>query len=355
MIRGLYFVCISLLFFGSYAQQSCSQLLNRAEDLYREGKLLEIPGRISKCLEEPTQFTNEEQIRAYKLLTKVFIFTDNEADANAALINLLQVDPVHEIQAEDPSEMRVLMSKFRTWPIFRLEFRVGGNTNIQQIRQHFSVFPPSTIKGGEKSYHESTGLGLQIELDITRYLSKGIEAGVGLQYRQSSYNVNSQPKEQGFIFQTEIVNSQKMLRMPIFFRYNRNYQSREGFVPYVYLGFSLDYLLKAKYTKASRSGGTSFTLDNKDANLKDFDQVNNVNYSLFGGIGMKYHMKKGNFVFVEARFDKSLKLYNVPEERYSNPTINGDLLFVEDDLFLNFVSVNLGFIRSIFKPEKRTK
>ena len=60
-------------------------------------------------------------------------------------------------------------------------------------------------------------------------------------------------------------------------------------------------------------------------------------------------------LFAEARFDRSLKLYNVPEERYSNPTISGDLLFVEDDLFLNFVSVNVGFIYSVFKPEKLTK
>lgn len=353
MTRGLYFVCISLLAFGSYAQQSCSQLLNRAEDLYTVGKLLDIPGLISTCLETEGSFSEAEKIRAHKLLTKVYIFTDNEAAAENELVELLHADPVHELQGEDPSELRVLMAKFRTWPIYRLEVRLGGNTNVKQVNQSFSAF--TTTKDDEKLYASSFGLGIQAEVDITRYLDKGIEVGAGFQYRQSSYNVNLVPGTLEGIFNTDVTNSQTMFRLPIFARYNRNYDNRDGLIPYAFLGVSLDYIFKAKYTDASRNGGTAFTLDSKDGNLKKFDQVNNINYSLFGGIGTKINLKKGNFAFVEARFDKSLKLYNVPDERYSNSAINGDLLYVEDDLFLNFVSVNVGFIYSVFKPEKLVK
>ena len=352
MTRGLYFVFTSLIVGFGYAQQSCSQLLNHAEDLYTDGKLLDIPGLISTCVENPDGYTEAEQIRAHKLLTKVYIFTDNEAAAEDELVRLLTVDPVHEIQREDSGELRVLMGKFRTWPIFRLEIRVGGNTNVKSVLQEFTAVSPNME---DKKYAESVGLGIQAEMDITRYWDIGIEYGAGFQFRSSSYNVTSRPASLEEVFETDITNSQTMFRLPVFVRYNRNYDSRTGLVPYAFLGASLDYISSAKYTNAGRSGGTAFSLGSSDGDLKNFDQVNEINYSLFGGVGAKFRLKKGNFFFAEARFDKSLKIYNVPAERYSNPVINGDLLYVEDDLYLNFVSLNAGFIFSVYKPEKLTK
>ncbi len=350
MTRGLYFAFIFLIACASYAQQSCSQLLNRAEDLYTDGRLLEIPGLIKNCVETEGMFTEAEQIRAHKLLTKVYIFTDNEPAAEEELVKLLTVDPVHELQKEDPNELKVLMGKFRTWPIFRLEIRGGGNTNIKSVKQDFSAF---TVDADEKDYGASFELGFQAELDITRYLNRGFEVGAGIQYRVSSYNVNSEPD--AYEFKTDITNSQTTIRLPIFVRYNHNYDARAGLIPYAFIGASFDYLLKAKYTKANRSGGTSFSIESEDASLKKNDQVNDFNYSLIGGVGAKFTIKKGNFIFAEARFNKSLKLYNVPEERYSNTAVNGDLLYIEDDLFLNFVSINIGYIHSIFRPEKLIK
>lgn len=357
MIRGLYFAFIFLFALGAYAQ-SCSQLLNRAEDAYSAGRLLEIPGLLESCLEDE-EFTEAEKIRAHKLLTQVYIFTDNEPDAESELVELLKVDPVHQLQREDPNEMRVLMSKFRTWPIYRLEVRIGGNTNVSEIAQEFSAFSDGSNK---KTYAVSTDVSIQAEVDITRHLKKGIEVGGGLQLRLSSYNVGSNPTQiainggnEKSLFDTNITNSQTTFRVPIFVRYNHNYDKRTGLLPYVFVGGSFDYLLSAKYTSADRTGGTSFSLQADNANLKKLNQVNDINYSIFGGIGMKFRLPKGNFLFAEGRFDKSLKLYNVPEERYSNPAINGDLLYVEDDLYLNFVSFNVGYIHSVFKPEKLTK
>jgi len=345
MIRGLSFTFLFLLTTYAFAQ-SCTQRLNRAEDLFDAGKLLEIEGLISVCLEE-NEFSEAEEIRARKLLTKVAIFTDDEPKAEKELINLLTLDPIHELQPEDPNELRVLMSQFRTWPIFRLEVRVGGNLALTGVSQEYSAF---TSSGSEKSY--GTSLGGQIEFDITRHLSQGIEVGVGLQGRISNYSVESLPDD-GAVFQTNITNSQTTLRLPVFGRYNINYFGKKGPIPYIFAGVSVDYLLRTEYTEASRGGGTAFTLNGDDANLKNFDQVNDLNFSLFAGAGMKLRWgNKGDFVFLEGRFDKGLKLYNVPEERYSNDRVVSDLQYVEDDVFLDFFSINIGYVKSIFKPEK---
>lgn len=352
MIRGYAFAVLTLLSGYVYAQQSCSQRLIRAEDLYDQGRLLEIEEVLGDCFsQEEGGFTEAEAIRARKLLTKVAIFIDNEAKAEKELVELLYLDPVHQLQPEDPNEMRVLLDKFRTWPVYRLEFKGGGNLSMQGIPQEYAT------SGAKKDYPLS--MGFQLEANITKHWKEGIELGTGIQYRISQYKVESVfPDAFGDdLFITSITNSQTTLRLPIFARYNFNYtyKGEEKTTPYIFAGMTVDYLLSAKYAEASRSGGTSVSVTGPDADLIAFNQVNELNFSVFGGFGMKIAGKKGNYFFGEVRYDKSLGLYNVPEERFSNPKIWGDLRYVEDDVFLNFVSINVGYIKSIFKPEKLTK
>ncbi len=349
MNRGLSFALFFLIA-GYAASQSCTQRLNRAEDLYDAGRLLEIESLIANCF---GNFTEGEAIRARKLLTKVAIFTDNEPKAEEELINLLTIDPVHRLQPEDPSEMTVLMSKFRTWPVYRLEAYGGVNLSMASKAQSFSTF---TSDASEKDYGDSPGIGIQGGVRITKHLQDlvyGVEVGAGFEARSSAYSVKSAPESTPY--ETDIVNSQFMLRMPVFARYNVGYSIDGKFIPYVFLGGSLDYIVSAQYSSASRSGGTSFTLSGNDTDLKQFNQVNELGVSIIAGAGAKIGMKKGNFFFLEARFDKSIFLYNVPEERYSNQRVVGDLQYVEDDIYLDFVSIQVGYVLSIFKPEKLEK
>ena len=351
MIRGIIFSAAILVGGLLHAQQSCSQRLERAEDLYDQGKLLEIDALISGCLSDEG-FSEAEAVRARKLLTKVAIFTDNEPKAEEEFVELLRLDPVHILQPEDPSELRVLRSKFRTWPVYRLEFKGGVNLSMVGVKEQYSVF---SANADEKDYGDPIGLGFQGEVDITRHLKNGIEVGTGIQYRLSKYTVKTESSGaiEG-VYITSITNSQTMLRLPLFGRYNFKYSylGEYPISPFVFGGISVDYLMSAKYANASRSGGTSVTISGEDADLKNFNQVNNFNLSLILGAGAKWTLKKGNFFFAEIRFDKSLGLYNVPEERYANQKIYGDLQFVEDDVLLNFMSVNIGIIKSVFKPEK---
>jgi hypothetical protein len=354
MTRGLSFALIFLSTILGYAQtQSCALALNRAEDLYEQGKLLEIEtARFTDCLNNGG-FSEGEQVRARKLLIKMAIFTDNEPRAEQELVELLQIDPVHELEQEDPTEMTVLLNKFRTWPIYRIEGYGGANMALTGVAQEYTTFDKP-----EKVY--ANDLGFQVGVRVTkhlRYLLTGLEVGGGFEFRSSSYTVTQEPIvgniDQDPYFSTLIKNRQATLRVPLFARYNFNYSVNGRFIPYVFAGGSLDYLISAKYADASRSGGITASFSNNNfSDLKAFDQVNNLNMSIVGGLGAKFNAGKGNFLFGEVRYDKSLMLYNVPEERYSNPQLVSDLAYVEDDVFLNYVTVNIGYVRSIFKPVK---
>lgn len=344
--------------------QTCTQSLNQAEDDYEAGRLLGIPGQLENCLMSEA-FSKEEEIRAKKLLTLVYIFTDQEAKAEIALIKLLKADPEHRLNPQvDPAELFFLYNQYRVKPIFRLSLKVGANSSYPQIiqdygTQHTERFPAfynGRTADGETSYavgdeqFEATnglGIGYWADLMVERHLKNGLELGFGGQFRISNYNVDVF-QHQGL--STSLTNQQVYLRAPLLARYTFGYDNRDkNILPYLFAGGSFDYLLSANYSEATRVGGISFTLGDND--LIAVNQVNQINYSLFGGVGIKLRLKT-HFLTFEARYDNSRLNYINGEERMTNQESTFDLAFQESDLSLNFISFSVGYTRSIYSPKK---
>ncbi|REE02119.1 outer membrane beta-barrel protein [Marinoscillum furvescens] len=352
--------------------QSCTQRLNDAEDDYEAGRLSAIPDKIERCLESE-QFSKEEAVRARRLLTLVYIFTDQEAKAEGALINLLKEDPEHRLNPQvDPAELFFLYDQFRTAPIFRIAFRAGINSSSPNIIERYGTFNLHThsnfhngkdregndsyvVEGDSSSndYNSLSGLGFgfQGEILFESHLGKGVELGIGPQLRLSQYNTDSYVNQPDL--NSSLTNQQLNIRLPVLFRYTLNYDNRDQkWLPYVFLGGAFDYLLTAKYTEANRAGGTAYSISSSD--LIASNQVNQYNYSFFGGVGTK--MRVGtHFLTFELRYDMSQLNYINGENRYQNDESTFDLAFVEPDLSLNFLSVTLGYTLSVYQPKKLTK
>ena len=337
----------------SYAYaQSCSQNLTQAEREYEAGRLANIPRLIEGCLNgsQGQGFTKEEKIRAYKLLTLVHIFTDNEPDADRSLEALLKADPEHELDERvDPAELTYLYNQFQTKPIFRLSLRLGSNTTFPNVFQDFTA-ANETLEN--KEYNSSARkFGFFAELAYEKYWKYGIEGVAGVQYRLSSYVVDNTfktPLTINATYNSSVTNSQSYLRVPLMIRYTYNYSKRSGVKPYIFIGGSLDYLLTAQYTEATRQGGTQFSLSE---NLDLGDQVNDFNFSFTGGIGLKLPYQT-HFLTIEARYDKSFVNYIRSENRYNNQTVLFDIGHVEDNLTLDFVTFSVGWIQSIYNPKR---
>lgn len=336
--------------------QSCSQRLTQAEREYEAGRLANIPTLIGDCFKSTKGggFNKAERIRAHKILTLVHIFTDDEPNADKSLVNLLKEDPEHLLDERvDPAELYYLYDQFQTKPIFRVGFRLGTNTTLPNDFQKFTV---ATADSVNKFYNGAAGaaanraIGFMAEVTFEKYLLSGIEAVGGFQYRFSSYAVNNNFNDPAF--NNEVVNAQSYVRVPLYLRYTYNYGQRTGIKPYVFVGGSFDYLLTAQYTDANRFGGAPFSLAEEDGDLKSFGQVNEINFSFTGGIGIKLPVKT-NFFTAEFRYDKSFINYIKSENRYSNQAIVFDLGHVEDNLTLDFVSFSIGWIQSIYNPKRK--
>ena len=357
------FAC-SFVGFSQTATQ-CARALNQAEVAFEQGRLTDIINSydnamsgFTRCLQNGI-FTVEEEIRAYKLLTKAYLFQDDEAKAEEMFIKLLKVDKEHQLSPEDPAELYLLKDKFNTEPLLRVAVRGGVNKSLPSVIQNFNTF-----QSGDKRYNESgdnTGLGIGFWAEVLaeRHLTKGIEAAAGIQYRIATYEIEGDLIEGELNYVAK--NTSNMLRFPLMVRYSLNYDKKDEdgnrikMLPYVFIGGSFDLLLSAQYVDASRTGGTAFTLPPESADLKANDQVASNNVSIMAGLGVRFRVGRSevDFFSLELRYDNSLFNYVNPDNRWANEDVNFGIGHVEDDLTLNTVSFSVGYTRSLYKPRKR--
>ena len=370
-----FFLLFFLTFFVS--AQTWTQKLLIAERDYDAGRLVNIVDNISGGFEKSLGekgYTSEEKIRALKLITKVYIFIDNEPKSDEYMIKLLRADKEHNLDPKvDPAELYDLYRKFRSQPIFRIGLRVGVNKSYPNIINTFGTGNTgivSKIYNGvgespnEASVNGGSGTGFFINAMAERYLDWGLEVGLGLEFRNSQYSVDNYITygdslqvngiaeiAQFAVLSTMVTHQQSFFRVPLLLRYNFKYDSDNSFVPYIAAGASYDYLLDAKYLDGNRTGGTEYKFDS-DLSLKDLDLIAKNNFSVFACLGLKMRVKT-HFLTLEAKFNKALLNYINPNNRWSNnPLSTYDLAFVEDDLSLDMLSFSFGYTYSIYNPQK---
>ncbi|WP_425391335.1 outer membrane beta-barrel protein [Ekhidna sp.] len=367
MKKHLITFCLLTCVFWAYSQSSsqCARALSQAELAFEQGRLSDIiniynnsGSNFTKCL-EGNVFSIEEKIRAYKLLTKAYLFQDDEQKAEEMFVKLLKVDKEHQLAAEDPAELYLLKDKFKTEPIFRVAVRAGANKTMPSVIQNFNTFQTGAKRYNENGNETGIGVGFWGEVMAERHLTKGIEVGAGLQYRIATYEIEGDLIEGSLNYVAK--NTSNMLRTPVLVRYSHNYDKKDsdgnrvGFLPYVFLGASYDLTLSAKYVDARRTGGTAYTLPAGRDDLKGNDQVSTSNVSILAGIGFRSRVgrSKVDFFSLELRYDNALFNYINPDNRWANEDVNFGIGHVEDDLTLNTISISLGYTKSLYIPRKR--
>lgn len=365
-------LCSCAMAFGQTAD--CTRRLTNAEEAFDQGRLQDVLSLLNKderavkdCFQA---FTVDEKIRAEKLLTKAFIFTDNPSEAEKSLVDLLREDKEHQLAKNDPSELHHLYSQFKTEPIFRVGVRVGVNKSLPVVIQEFTTFQEGKKQYNQNGVNTKLGIGFNVEALMERHIKNGIEVGLGLQYRVANYEVEGDLLQQDPALAGDLIykvkNQSSMIRVPLLVRYNLNYDKKnaDGIrlkkMWYAFAGGSFDYVASAKYVTTDRTGGTAFTLPDASSSLlgvgpDGVDQVARQNVSIFGGVGVKFRMgrEQVDFLTFEFRYDNSLFNYIDPANRFANKDVLIDIGHVEDDLAINTISFTVGYTYSFYKPTKR--
>jgi len=368
----LWVIFLFIIIINNSNAQTCTEKLKQAEDEFEEGHLYEIQGLLDQCIQQG--FSRDEKIRAYRLLTISFLFLDQFSLADQNYLELLKINPEFKPNPlTDPSELLFLHKKFITNPSFSLVLmKAGTNLTFINTLVNFTLDGSINLANKETDFYNN-----EISREVVSYLP-GFEIGSGIDYRLNkkfdasvelliSYNrIKRQERSLG-ISNLSFQEAQWFVKMPFSIKYTFE---KPRLKPYIYSGFSLDFLLNSIAGKLERvvsiisvqTDSVNSTQDRNevfdpisDPNINLNDKRNWFNYSVLVGAGIKYKIGIDYLAF-DVRYSYGLNNISNRDARYAP---NDPLLFkywyVDDDFRQNYLSFSVSFIKPLYNPRKILK
>ena len=324
-------------------QSDCLKQLEKAEKLYEQGEIDEIPKILSPCMENG--FTRNQRIAAYKLIILTYLFDDDQYEAEKTMLDFLRKYPEYETMPSDPVEFVYLFQSFRTTSIFTLNFHFGPNFANPRIIEPYT----SGDLSNTTSYNK-TGTGFQYGFGISKHIAKHLVLNTDFVFTTNNYsfidNVNYYFNDEKIqLAKISFKETQKRMDVPITLAYELPQPKLDY---YAKAGICISKLNSSKGTP-ERQISEENVITGPDITVTTYRKP--VDYFAVISIGTKAKVPRGN-LFLE--FTTYLGLNNMvnKENRYSNTELISKYFYVDDDFALNSFSLTAGYQFSFFKPKK---
>lgn len=313
--------------------QNCAQALSSAQQLYAEGKLLQIDDVLRPCIK--VGFSQEERVKAYRLLTLSFLFTNQKEKAEEAFIRLIRIAPDYVIDTEtDPLLLQHLYQEYKTSPVVSFQLTLGGNRSL--VEQMASYGP------SESSGNYASKTSIQVGLSSNIYFKRQFSVQVGLLNTYYSFLYSNTILDYTTIRYTE---NQSWLNIPISLHYHFG---RRKMVPYVFAGLQYQRLLSST-AAAIREQDIGRDLELNGIVAEERRQPQQL--GLRTGAGINYRLKRLG-ILIQATYTHGLYNQVRTNKRYSNKELLYNYGYVDDDFKLHQLVVELGLTYSIYNPKK---
>ena len=318
---------------GMAQKADCAQVLSSAQQLYSEGKLLQIEPLIKDCLK--SGFTQQEKEKAYRLLTLAFLFTEQKKKAEDTFVKLIRMAPDFVVDKEnDPMLLQRLYEQYRTSPVVSFMLTIGPNrTSVNRMAAHGTT-------ESEGSYVANT----QFQVGIGSHLYLGKQLSLQLQVLSTDYSFNYKNTLLGYS-DLQYQEQQRWVSLPLSIAYH--FGQRKA-VPYIFVGGQYQRLLSSE---ANVSRQQDIGRDIEDNNLDVSEQRHTQQIGLRGGIGLHYRLKRFGLM-VQASYTQGLFNQAKVDRRYSNSRLLYGYGYVDDDFKLQHLAFEVGLTYSIYNPKK---
>jgi hypothetical protein len=329
------------------AQSTCNQTLIKAQIAYYEGRASEVPAILNACLTDG--FSREEKVQAYYLLTLTHLYLNETINAEHSLLDFLRLNPEYQIKEDvDPMEFINLYKQFRTWPVYLIGIKPGGNFTFVHPVRYFSTDNLQTMNG-----FYTSRLQFQTSLHVEIPLNGRFSFAPELLLANRSYNYNTRLFS---YVNVDFVERQMYLETPMVFIWHlRN----SGWRPYLNGGISVGQLWSAR----AQVRRTDINLANQSSepNSDIRREVTGPDVSLNAqrkfmqlspllGAGIKY--KKGrNTLLLDVRYSVALLNAVKSRKRYTNPELIYRYGYLDNDFRMSSISISLGYLIPIYKPK----
>lgn len=324
------------------SQDNCSSILEKAELLFDQGIIEDIPSLLEGCLEKG--FNSQEKRRAQKLIILAYLFDNRVEEAENIMMNFLKENPAYEIQPDDPPEFTTLFAQFKTSPFLAIGASLGGNHTSATIVEQYGPFDPNTDKGEFLIILPDFQIGVALNIFLTEKLELNFEtiyARNRFSYRNLQYGFAE-------VFKTE---THHRLEFPVAISYDLA-AARKKWTPYLRFGASYGMILEA-YASYKRdyinTGSEVFSpVEATDVNIAD--RRNSDTFNAIVGGGMKYKIPRGYF-FLDLTYSYGLSDLVNPQTRWDQETVFR-FYYADSDFQLDYFSLSIGYRYSFIKATK---
>ncbi len=271
------------------AQTNCIQNLRTARNFYEEGKLNDLPMLLENCIN--SGFSKEEKIEALRLVTLAHLFNENEVDAEASYLRLLQLDPEYKVNpSSDPTEIIILADKFDTDPQFSYGVKASQIINFIELEERDIVLSTAQPGAYEPSLNISFGLFFQYPFN------NNLSANIELHYVGRFTSLERDIEIESSVDEQQNINeAQQTFEIPLLL----NYRLPLGKFPLELTGGTNLHLLQS----------ASLTLEGVGVNRNGQDVLpyrNRVNMSAVLGIRSEFKIIGRNYLSAEVLYQHKL-------------------------------------------------
>ena len=332
-------VLLSSVGFVARGQSTCAQTLRLAQSIYEQGRLHELPHLLESCLKE--DFTDEEKVNAYKLLTLTHIYLEEPEKAEEMMLALLRTDPEFKVNdAVDPAEFVALYKTFRTYPVYRIGGKLGG------VAAAPSITSADYVDDGANEYTYNFGFSgiISAEIPMGVRLNK-LTLNPELAFQLLSFDGTNSGADPVKV--TEATETQAWVSMPV----SMQYSLYEKGITHVYAsgGISADYLLSSSVKIFSDRGDENSTVSENTYGVTP--QRHKFNAGLILSAGYKRKIGKGFLIF-EARYKMGLMPLLGKADTYENEILVYNYHYVDGIFKVHSLTFSAGYVINRYNPKK---
>lgn len=279
-----------------------TEQLNTLQTLYSTGKY----GRALLLARDMnnSHLTKSQNLLRLKYNIASFKALEYHREADSAAQLFLQKDPFYSVGDNDPVPFREVLENYYTMPQFSLWASMGMMYGIPVLDTVRTIVDTLSC---EPEY-DITCLTLQIGFEYRPF--KILTVFVAPTF--ASYNIERS------INRTDIAvfrykETCQVISLPLCIEASL-YRQHEVFVPSVYVGAQLKYIIQSKYSAQTEAIGVYADRPNK---YVDTDSKNRINYSILTGVRLSYIHRRITF-FADLGMGLDLKSFNNPSKKYDN-------------------------------------
>ena len=335
-ILSFVLLLVFIVSFDLNAQENCSLNLMKAQKLYEDGVIEQIPQILQSCINEG--FSNDERIQAMKLIILSYLFDNNEKEAENAMLIFIKDFPDYECLATDQAEFIQLFKTYQKIPTYAIGATVGTN---------FSFVHPTNLYGTneEKGKYTTNGTGFQGGISYRKYYSPKYELNVEALFSSNSIQfVNSNLSGENKVTFTE---KQSYIQLPITGIYNP--MTFGNLTPFIRGGLDLGFMISSKADIRRENSSLNLSVSEYGTNWKS----NRNSFQLYGvlGCGVVFNLKNSFLVF-DLRYNLGFLNQVKASNRNANQDIFFKYLFNENDFKLNSFDISISYFFRFFKTQK---